>query len=101
MQSPAVSAAAQVAFVDPPKLDFDLQMPSDSHGSGLLNFVEGWADAFITDNILSKYVLPDHYFAQIDKVSFHRFDGHWLAHITLRWKKISKFASNTPLLKLV
>ena len=97
----AVNAAAQVAFVDPPKLDFDLQMPSDSHGSGLLNYVEGWADAFITDNILSKYVLPDHYFAQIDKVSFNRLDGHWLAHITLHFKRMSKFASNTHLLRLL
>lgn len=58
----------QVAFVDPPELDFDLQLPSDSHGSGLLDYVEGWADAFITDSILSQYVLPDHYFSQIDSV---------------------------------
>ena len=58
----------QVAFVDPPKLDFDLRLPSDSHGSGLLDYVQGWADAFITDNILSQYVLPDHYFSQIDGV---------------------------------
>ncbi len=100
MQSPAVNAAAQVAFVDPPKLDFDLQMPSDSHGSGLLNYVEGWADAFITDNILSSYVLPDHYFAQIDKVSFIGFDPRWLAHMTLQCKKPPKFASNTRLLRL-
>lgn len=59
----------QVAFVDPPKLDFDLRLPADSHGSGLLDYVQGWADAFITDNILSKYVLPDHYFSQIDGVN--------------------------------
>ena len=58
----------QVAFVDPPQLDFDLKLPSDSHGSGLLDYVEGWADAFISDNVLSKYVLPDHYFSQIDSV---------------------------------
>lgn len=58
----------QVAFVDPPELDFDLKLPSDSHGSGLLDYVEGWADAFITDSILSQYVLPDHYFSQIDSV---------------------------------
>ena len=56
----------QVAFVDPPKLDFDLRLPADSHGSGLLDYVQGWADAFITDNILSQYVLPDHFFTQID-----------------------------------
>ncbi|KAL3133562.1 hypothetical protein ABBQ38_007410 [Trebouxia sp. C0009 RCD-2024] len=61
-----VVGAVQVAFVDPPQLDFDLKMPSDSHGSGLLDYVEGWADAFISDNILSKYVLPDHFFSQID-----------------------------------
>lgn len=58
----------QVAFVDPPKLDFDLKLPSESHGSGLLDYVSGWADAFITDNILSQYVLPDHYFTSIDGV---------------------------------
>ena len=58
----------QVAFVDPPELDFDLTLPSNSHGSGLLDYVEGWADAFITDSILSQYVLPDHYFSQIDSV---------------------------------
>ena len=59
----------QVAFVDPPKLDFDLKLPSESHGSGLLDYVSGWADAFITDKILSQYVLPDHYFTSIDGVS--------------------------------
>lgn len=59
----------QVAFVDPPKLDFDLRLPSDSHGSGLLDYVSNWADAFICDKILSQYVLPDHYFSQIDGVS--------------------------------
>ena len=84
--STAVHAAAQVAFVDPPKLDFDLQMPSDSHGSGLLNYVEGWADAFISDNILSKYVLPDHYFAQIDQVTSIGFHGHLLAHTAQQHK---------------
>ena len=67
----------QVAFVDPPELDFDLQLPSDSHGSGLLDYVEGWADAFITDSILSQYVLPDHYFSQIDSVgSFCYCNSH-------------------------
>lgn len=61
-----VIGAVQVAFVDPPKLDFDLRLPSDSHGSGLLDYVSNWADAFICDKILSKYVLPDHYFSQVD-----------------------------------
>lgn len=65
-----ISIVVQVAFVDPPQLDFDLKMPSHSHGSGLLDYVEGWADAFISDNILSKYVLPDHFFSQIDSVRF-------------------------------
>ncbi len=55
--------------MDPPKLDFDLQMPSESHGSGLLDYVSGWADAFVCDKILSKYVLPDHYFSQVDGVN--------------------------------
>ena len=59
----------QVAFVDPPKLDFDLRLPSDSHGSGLLDYVSNWADAFICDKVLSQYVLPDHYFSQVDGVS--------------------------------
>lgn len=69
----------QVAFVDPPELDFDLQLPADSHGSGLLDYVEGWADAFITDSILSQYVLPDHYFSQIDSVGC----GTAAAHVAL------------------
>jgi hypothetical protein len=55
--------------VDPPKLDFDLRLPSDSHGSGLLDYVSNWADAFICDKVLSQYVLPDHYFSQVDGVS--------------------------------
>ena len=63
-----LTVTLQVAFVDPPKLDFDLKLPSDSHGSGLLDYVSGWADGFITDNILSKYVLPDHFFTQLDGV---------------------------------
>ena len=57
--------------MDPPKLDFDLKLPSESHGSGLLDYVSGWADAFITDKILSQYVLPDHYFTSIDGVGLH------------------------------
>ena len=69
LASNSVLQYAQVAFVDPPKLDFDLRLPSDSHGSGLLDYVQGWADAFISNKILSQYVLPDHYFSQLDGVS--------------------------------
>lgn len=54
--------------MDPPKLDFDLRLPSESHGSGLLDYVSNWADAFICDKILSQYLLPDHYFSQVDGV---------------------------------
>ncbi|DBA74196.1 TPA: hypothetical protein ACH3X1_010990 [Trebouxia sp. C0004] len=42
-----------------PKLDFDLQLPSDSHGSGLLDYVSNWADAFICDKFLSQYKSED------------------------------------------
>ena len=56
----------QVAFVDPPKMDFDLRLPSHSHRSGLLDRVQGWADAFITGNILSQCLLPDCCFPKID-----------------------------------
>ncbi|KAK9800178.1 hypothetical protein WJX73_004159 [Symbiochloris irregularis] len=57
--------AIQVAFVDPPKLDFRLTLPAGSTESGLLRYVEGFLDSFISDNVLANYLLPDHYFSPI------------------------------------
>lgn len=54
--------------MDPPKLDFRLTLPAGSTESGLLRYVEGFLDGFIADNVLSNYLLPDHYFSPIAKV---------------------------------
>lgn len=57
-----IVGAIQVAFVDPPKVDFKLTMPAGKTDSGMLRYMEGFIDAFISDNVLSNYLLPDHYF---------------------------------------
>lgn len=58
----------QVAFVDPPKVDFKLTMPAGKTDSGMLRYMEGFIDAFISDNVLSNYLLPDHYFQPLTDV---------------------------------
>ena len=51
-----------------PKVDFQLTLPEGMHSIVPMQYLDGWVDSFIADNILSMYMLPDHFFTQIDQV---------------------------------
>ena len=57
----------QAAFVGLPQLDFQITLPSGMRAVPM-QYLYGWVDSFISDNILSMYMLPDHLFTQIDEV---------------------------------
>lgn len=50
-----------------PHVDFQLTLPEGISGSAPMQYLDGWIDSFIADNILSMYMLPDHFFSQIDQ----------------------------------
>ncbi|KAK9813440.1 hypothetical protein WJX73_009259 [Symbiochloris irregularis] len=62
-----IVGAVQAAFVGLPKLDFSLDLPDGLKAVVPVEWLDGWLDSFIADNILSMYMLPDHFFMQVDE----------------------------------
>lgn len=51
-----------------PELDFQLCLPEGVHAVFPMQYLDSWMDSFVEDNILSLYMLPDHFFLQMDEV---------------------------------
>lgn len=64
-----MASHAQAAFVGLPQLDFELTLPEGVHAVVPVQYLDSWLDSFIADNILSMYMLPDHFFNPVAEVS--------------------------------
>ena len=74
----------QAAFVGMPDLDFDLPLPEGVHGIVPMQYLDAWVDTFISDNVLSMYCLPDHFFTQISEVGGYLICV-WCYHESGNW----------------
>lgn len=74
MKQLPVVGAFKAAFVDVP--EFDMHLTLNGAGSALTSHLEPWVMTFVEDNVLSAYVMPQHYFYNLGQVEYI-----WIAYM--------------------